>query len=530
MRLTATVANTLWAASNVPAWLRFLRALKAPRAAQRQKLHGLLSRNADTAFGKAHRLAGIASYNEFCRRVPLSGYDSLEPWIARIQRGEQRILTVDPVTHLVPTSGSTGARKLIPFTAGLQREFNAAIGPWHVDLVRECPALLGGRAYWSITPVAGDRTDDDCLARIGFASDSSYLGGARRRLAEAVMAVPASMAEFESLEEFRFETLLRLLLCRDLRLISVWHPSFLTLLLDDLPLYWDRLIAAIADGTDSTPAWRRRAFELREPGPLNPQRLWPSLALVSCWGDAAAEFPLERLRSRFPDVLVQPKGLIATECLVSLPFQGQYPLAVCSHFFEFIDSQDRVHPIEGLQKGEEYEVVTTTAGGLWRYRTGDRARVTGFLEGTPCVKFVGRGASVSDRFGEKISETFVAEALREVFGNIQPRFALLAPDEDTEGWRYTLYVEESWQPHWAESLDRALRRNPHYAYCRELGQLLPARIFGIAGGGYEVYARRMAANGARLGAIKPAMLSRISGWSEVFQGAYAVQRQEVASF
>ena len=32
-------------------------------------------------------------------------------------------------------------------------------------------------------------------------------------------------------------------------------------------------------------------------------------------------------------------------------------------------------PVEALREGEEYEVVVTTAGGLWRYRLGDRVRV-----------------------------------------------------------------------------------------------------------------------------------------------------------
>ena len=41
----------------------------------------------------------------------------------------------------------------------------------------------------------------------------------------------------------------------------------------------------------------------------------------------------------------------------------------------------------------------------------------------------------SDRFGEKLSEPFVVEALREVLGREAPRFALLAPDEDDAGCR-----------------------------------------------------------------------------------------------
>src|SRR5437763_1336893 len=115
MPLRATVTNALWAASNLPAYRRFRRALREPLIAQHKKLHDLVEQNADTAFGKAHQFNKIASYEEFTRRVPLWDYAPLEPWIARIREGERRVLTRDPVTHLVPTSGSTGPRKLIPF-------------------------------------------------------------------------------------------------------------------------------------------------------------------------------------------------------------------------------------------------------------------------------------------------------------------------------------------------------------------------------------------------------------------------------
>ncbi len=92
--------------------------------------------------------------------------------------------------------------------------------------------------------------------------------------------------------------------CSDLRLISIWHPSFLTLLLDEVE--------------------------------KSPAELWPHLRHISCWGDAHAAMPLADLQRRFPDVVVQPKGLIATEVIVSIPFAGRWPLAIRSHVFEFL--------------------------------------------------------------------------------------------------------------------------------------------------------------------------------------------------
>jgi hypothetical protein len=333
------------------------------------------------------------------------------------------------------------------------------------------------------------------------------------------MAVPADVQRAGTLEAFRFETLLHLLRCRELRLISVWHPSFLTLLLDALPEFRDRLLAALPD----------RAVELRAAGPFELESLWPELRVISCWGDGAAELALADLRQRFPNVQIQAKGLIATEAFVTLPFMQQHPLAITSHFFEFIDDTGRVRPVEALSEGGDYEVVVTTGGGLWRYRLGDRVRVTGRVGHTPSLKFLGRKGNFSDRFGEKLSEMFVVETLREVFGSDPPRFSLLAPDEDPAGCRYTLYVEASAQAHWSSALDRALRRNPHYAYCRDLGQLQPPRVFLIAARGYEAFTARLAVNGAQLGDIKPAALSHLSSWSQEFSGRYLTEVEQSCS-
>jgi hypothetical protein len=335
------------------------------------------------------------------------------------------------------------------------------------------------------------------------------------------MAAPPNVQHAASLESFRYETWLHLLRCRELRLISVWHPSFLTLLLDALPACWEKLLREIAGGTGrSLVPLPARADELRVLGPLEPAALWPELRLISCWGDGSAALGLADLQQRFPNALFQAKGLMATEAFVTLPFRGQYPLAIQSHFYEFMDVAGKTHPVEALHEGEEYEVVVTTAGGLWRYRLGDRVRVAGWVDKTPSLKFLGRAKNVSDLFGEKLCEPFVAEVLGELFKSGAPRFALLAPDEDETGYRYTLYVEGTVHPQWAGALDRALRRNPHYAYCRDLGQLLPVRVFSISGRGFETFAARQAEQGARLGDIKPAMHSGAAGWSNIFQGVY----------
>jgi hypothetical protein len=529
--MNAAVANCAWLASSVPAWLRFRRALRDPEQAQRTILRDLLAQNASSAYGRAHSFGDIRSYEQFRERVPIVDYDALEPWITRIMRGESSVLTREAATRLVPTSGSTGGRKLIPFTTTFQRELNAAIGAWIFDLCREHPIAALGPAYWSISPAIPDSNEETAVP-IGFDDDSAYVGEFRQRFVEAVFAVPPTLRLVHEVVTSRYLTLLCLLRQRELRLVSVWHPSFLTLLLDALFDSWDEYIADVANGgcarAESLPAEVRRAAvsppmphragELRRLGPADPHAIWPHLRVVSCWGDGQATLALADLRRRLPHLVFQPKGLLATEAFVSIPFRGQHPVAITSHFFEFEDAHGKTRLAHELCAGERYEVIVTTGGGLWRYRLGDLVQVGGFVSSTPSLRFLGRAGNVSDLCGEKLAEPFVATAIETACTSLgfTPRFAMLAPDSVQGHWGYTLFAEGDLPTELPARLDQELRKNPHYSLCRDLGQLEHVCCFPITGDGYEAFGLAGVTAGQRLGNIKPRALSLRTDWRRHF--------------
>ncbi len=67
-----------------------------------------------------------------------------------------------------------------------------------------------------------------------------------------------------------------------------------------------------------------------------------------------------------------------------------------------------------------------------------------------------------------------------------------------------------------DRLDHELRKNPHYALCRDLGQLAPLQCSSVPGGAY--FRAGMEA-GQRIGDIKPrALSSRTDLRSAVFAG------------
>ena len=480
----------------------------------------MIVRDASSAFGRAHRFDSVCGYEQFRERVLIVDYDALEPWVHRIMQGERGVLTTEPVTRLVPTGGSSGGRKLIPYTASFQRQMNAAVGPWMLDLCREHPAVVGGPAYWSISPALPE-TSVPSAVPIGFDDDSAYLGGVAQKLVDATFAVPQALRLVKDVETSRYLTLLFLLRERGLRLMSVWHPSFLALMLDALRGWWDELLADVQNGgcvrAGELPAKVRacisakpmsaRADELRNFASSDIAAIWPHLKVVSCWGDAQSALPHAELRKRLPGISIQNKGLLATEAVVSIPFRRHHPLAIRSHFFEFENSRGEVLLAHELCEGEQYGVIVTTGGGLWRYRLGDIVEVDGFVGRTPSIRFLGRGGSTSDLCGEKLSEIFVTRAVAAACEacSFAPSFALLAPERNAGGSsHYTLFCDGRFPESFARVLDDKLRKNPHYALCRDLGQLAPLQCCLVPSG---VCWRAGMDAGQRLGDIKPRALS-----------------------
>lgn len=546
----AALAGWLWKTANGPEARRLAKALHHPRETQAALLQQYLTRNADTAFGREREFARIRGAADYQQRVPLADYDDLAPWIERVAAGERAVLTRAPVKLLEVTSGSTAAAKLIPYTADLQAEFSRAVAAWFSDLCRLAPGVEHGPAYWSISPVAHERRRSPGGLPIGFEEDSAYLGGAARWLVDALMAVPADVRNIADIDAFRYGTLLSLLRCHELRLVSVWHPSFLTLLLDALRTHWAQLLDDLGRGTLRPPApldpklaarlarrlkpLPRRARELARLSPDAIANIWPRLRVISCWGDAHAALYADELARRVPSVRVQPKGLIATEGFVTLPLGGAFPLALRSHFFEFLRDDGGVNLAHELEVGGEYRVVLTTGGGLYRYRLGDRVRVVGRCGATPSLRFLGRGGLASDRFGEKLSESFVAQALRTLLAGERPAFAMLAPERGPTGWRYVLFLEpaatranhdavtpenDPTRDPRAVRLDALLAENPHYRYCVQLGQLQPAGVCHVPPGAYQRFTARCQAFGQRLGDIKPIALSTRDDWRPALAGA-----------
>jgi hypothetical protein len=151
----------------------------------------------------------------------------------------------------------------------------------------------------------------------------------------------------------------------------------------------------------------------------------------------------------------------------------------------------------------------TTSAGLYRYRLGDSVRVTGWWHRTPRLRLLGRTVGSSDLCGEKLTEAFVIACWR---GLDDPGRGRLVPQSKPHP-HYRLVLDavehdEASAATLALRLDQALRKNPQWAYARDLGQLgalVPQRLSILAA---RLQAQSIALR-QRLGDAKPAVLGRL---------------------
>jgi hypothetical protein len=533
--------NTVWMWKCQRELARFRRATASVEATQIAVLRDLLAKNSHSEFGRDHGFSTIQSAAQFQERVALASYEDYDERIARVGAGEKEVLTAESVLLLEPTSGSRGAVKLIPYTASLRSQFQRAIDAWLGDLLAAFPAVRQGRAYWSISPALGIQRRSSGGILIGFDDDTAYLGRIERFAIERLLAVPAELAKTKDLEQFRYQTLLHLLAAEDLTLISIWSPTFMSVLLSQLETRGADFCRDLRSARFEYRSSRRaddlaRIFKSSESMTAKLRRVWPRLALISCWADGASARYLGELAALFPDVTLQSKGLIAPEAFVSFPLAQRHgaALALRSHFFEFVDEHCDLRLAHELERGKNYQIVVTTGGGLYRYRLGDVVEIVGFENQCPLLRFVGRGDRVCDLVGEKISETQVHVALEKTFAqyNLAPPFALMVPvEENHRGYR--LYVQarngELTSTKLAEvraGVEAELAQNPYYDHAVRIGQLARLEVFGLSSRGesaWVVYERECLKRGQKLGDIKPVVLHAGAGWVQCFESLIEIR-------
>lgn len=454
---------------------------------QSQKLLSYLHRNMHTAFGRDHRFSTIRNYQGFIDNVPITEYDYYIPYLGQIKQGEKRVLTYENPICMEPTSGSSGVSKFIPYTKSFLKEFELGIGVWIYSLFRSEPKSFNGKQYWVATPPLRKKEEFGSVP-VGMDDDTEYLSKVGKVVLSRTMSIANPNEKYLDSNDFFKKTLIGLLSDKNLSFISAWSPSFLLQMDSFLNEHFEELVNELSDS--------RRKEQLLKLGKHRTWKdYWTSLEVVSCWTDASSAIwkkPLKRILG--DSIQIQPKGLLATEGITTIPIDlnGTHVVSILSHFYEFKLLNGTVKRAHELKTDDVATVILTTSSGLYRYNTHDLIRVNRVKDGVCEITFIGRDNKTSDLVGEKLNENQIIELSELIINSVDTEivcFCVEGVKEDRSAY-YLLHLETTDLLNDDQVIqiqlisEKFLRENIYYDQAIKSGQLNPFKI-QIEKNGYQ---------------------------------------------
>ncbi len=421
-----------------------------PKEVQSEQLNYLLTRAADTEFGRKYDFKTIKSADEYRSRVPIRDYDSLMPEVIRLRQGEEDLLWPGEIKYFAKSSGTTSSRsKFIPVSK---------------DALVKCH-YQGGR--------------DTVLIYNELSPDNKLMSGKTLTLGGS-----------HQINSFSNKSV---------------YGDLSAILIDNLPLWtdfvrtpkrkislepeWEKKMDLITKSTikdnvtalAGVPSWFMVLLKniLQYTGKNNLLEIWPNLELFIHGGVSFAPYrsqyqeliPTDRMN--YLETYNASEGFFAIQDDLSV--QGMLLMLDLKIFFEFIPLSElnKEHPttllIDEVQTGVDYALVISTNGGLWRYLIGDTIR---FVSTYPHKIIVsGRTKHFINAFGEELMIENAESALHDVCEETGAKLReyTVAPiymNSDSKGaheWLIEFENEPSDKQRFMELLDARLReRNSDY--------------------------------------------------------------------
>ncbi len=411
------------------------------RTAQRRLLSDIVEKNRHCHYLNHHDVQN-STVIENWSALPFMTYDDVagfdDYWTESKNFSDERLLAY------FLTSGSSSNPKKIPVTASLVKQKADAFGVYWDRIYTDHPNLKSGKiianfadsghsarsangvlevaetTFWNQRMQGFQSASRWPLGRHLGAIDSAdlrYYAAVRLSLQGALHCMmslnPSTLVQFCNVLETRAENLIV-----GLRRGDWGHEG-----LDANESLPEKLTAALA--ADEVSANRlqaalnstRHEFQLRD--------VWPSLELIICWQSNLVEPYLRLLRRHCDGVAFRDYITQSSECIIAIPMNDNTSgglLAYNSHYFEFIAEEDasqispKAIPAWQVEPGKKYEVVVTTGGGLYRYRTSDCIAVDGFVGEVPRISFQYRLGKTSSITGEKLTEQQILAVLQKMRG------------------------------------------------------------------------------------------------------------------
>lgn len=359
---------------------------KDPVRFQQQLFRELTYTASRTKFGAEHGVISGCSLDEFQNHVPLRDYDQFEPYIERTRRGEESVLWDKPVKWFAKSSGTSSSRsKFIPLSSD-------SLHNCHFSGMKKMLAT-----YIRNNP--GSRLFDGDAMTLGGSVNTDELGEGKSHYGD-LSAIMLKNTPFWV----------------EMRRV----PDRKTALIGDFEKKVEQICKNAAKynvtNFSGVPSWNLVLMRkiLDYTGKNNLLELWPNLELFMHGGinfePYKAEYrkiiPSQKMNYMenynasegyfaFQDTPEDNSMLLLTENGVFFEFIPMSKLndALSGKFTKFLT-------VESVNTTDNYAVVLTTNGGLWRYLLGDCVRFTSLFPHKIIIS--GRTQLFINAFGEEL--------------------------------------------------------------------------------------------------------------------------------
>lgn len=358
-----------------------------PVASQQKVFKEIVSKAAQTKFGKDHQFESINTYEDFQKHVPIRDYEGLKNYFEKVVEGEKDVLWPGKPLYFAKTSGTTSGAKYIPLTKDSM--------PNHIEAARNAILL-----YINETGNA-DFVNGKMIFLQGSPEMEEKNGIKVGRLSGiAAHYVPGY------LQKNRL-------------------PSWDTNCIDD----WETKVAAVVEETrnknmtviSGIPSWVQMYFEqLQEKTGKKVGDLFPNFNLFIYGG-----VNYEPYRAKFENLIGRKVDSIelfpASEGFFAYQdtqdSKGMLLLLNAGIFYEFIKSDAFFNEnpkrltIGEVEVGVNYVLIISSNAGLWGYNIGDTIQFTSLKPYRVIVS--GRIKHFISAFGEHVIAKEVESALEQ---------------------------------------------------------------------------------------------------------------------
>jgi len=354
--------------------------MRYPYEVQQEWLYRLIDNAKDSEWGRKYEYTSIKTEAEFKKRIPVSEYEDLKPYIDRLRKGERDLLWPGEIRWFAKSSGTTGDRsKFIPVSQESLDECHFKGGKDMLTLYcNNYPDthLFDGKTL----SLAGSHREDEGNIYVRNGDLSAIL-----------MENLPVWAEF-----FRAPD-------RSIALMSEWEEKM------------NKIAGAIMNenitGLSGVPSWMlillRHTLQLSNK--KNLAEVWPQLEVFFHGGVNFAPYReqymqmFKPLKVNFWEVYNASEGFFGiqdnlsnNELLLMLDYGIYYEFIPMEH----VEKRDVALSLAEVKTGVNYALVISTSGGLWRYMLGDTIQFTSINP----FRFIitGRVKHFINAFGEEL--------------------------------------------------------------------------------------------------------------------------------